>query len=76
MLRTRGVCATVVRGYFDGHDHFWTEVGDLIADVTVDQFGEYLPQVLIGTYKEWPQYCLCKEKTAEWHRRFPGEPSS
>jgi hypothetical protein len=55
-LISQDMDADVIYGEFDSKTHFWTECGKLIVDITVDQFGSYLPRILIGTYKEFPQY--------------------
>src|SRR5687768_9377003 len=36
--------------------HCWVEIGETIVDVTADQFAEFLPRIVIGTYADYPQY--------------------
>ena len=52
-----GQSVRIVRGEFRRHDHWWTELdGSIIIDTTVDQFGDHLPRVLVGTYDDYPDY--------------------
>jgi hypothetical protein len=59
-LNDNGLLAETVFGWY--HDttkenwceHFWTELDGLIVDITADQFGEFLPSIVIG--RNLPQY--------------------
>lgn len=74
-----GIQATTVVGHF--YDdlnkkcaiHFWTECNKWIVDITVDQFGQYLPGVLVGRYEDYPQYHKDETATKEWHTKFSDE---
>ena len=59
-LRVEGYETTVVDGTVEGWDHCWLSLADgRIIDPTVDQFGNGMPKVYIGTlpagYKEEPR---------------------
>ena len=47
-------------GWFNEETHCWIEVWNncppVILDVTVDQFGDELPEILFDSPSNWPQY--------------------
>ena len=50
-LNRKGEKANFIEGYYDGHSHCWTRFkvrrSMYIVDITVTQFGDHLPPVLI-----------------------------
>jgi hypothetical protein len=55
-----GIAAARTSGLvkFNGRDHHhtWAEVGQIIVDATLDQFGEGLPEIFIGRSEQAPVY--------------------
>ena len=57
LLQKHGFNAKYIQATLKGKLHAWAEIGgDIIVDITADQFGEEFPPIVIGPYKEWPQY--------------------
>ena len=57
LLVANGYDAVRVVGTFANSGlHCWTTVGNLVVDVTVDQFGERYPQILVEPIANYSQY--------------------
>src|SRR3990167_7356080 len=52
------ICVSIQFGWFSENTHCWIEVWNncspVIVDVTVDQFGEELPEILFDSPSNWP----------------------
>ena len=49
----RGIGAACLAGLRSGHSHAWVEIGDLIVDITADQFDEGHSAVTITRDRAW-----------------------
>ena len=66
LLRRRGIDAKIVHGNFKGAEdwpHWWVRVGDLLIDVTADQFTEEETEsIVIGKASELTYWVTYKDR--------------
>jgi hypothetical protein len=58
-------------------EHVWLRQGDIVVDITADQFGEYLPKVIVARESPWHATWQLTPSTPptdiamlEWNRDF------
>jgi len=59
-LTDLGIICAVQFGFFNGNRHAWLDVwtpdGVKILDITADQWGDDIPEIVFGKMEEYPQY--------------------